>query len=331
MANFDGLPEVPRLRYTTLNNCINSQLLYLPNPGLEGNVVTLLNLMRGIHGNVSPGVILVILRACIDECSSHKDPDSPLLLFGNVSRLRKWSKFDKVWGQVLRKERVPYFHAKELMDSDGPFKGWSGDRKYNFCVELEQIIRDNIDFSFCTVLQRKDFLEYRNGSKELNSILDSDFGVSFKFGLHFMQMAIPHLLPAEKHDVYVVVENGHQNCGSIVPIHRKFMDQNKKAIFKSVTALPKTDCYGFQASDLSAFAALCQHERANMSVPVADLSGNDYVEKMKVFYDSKKREAPVYRLALNSQTLSMFRDYAILSKPKFKSRFSQYLSSVMEA
>src|SRR5579859_3557856 len=152
-------------------------------------------LILGLWGPLDPRAVIVMIRAYIDETDSHRDPEAPLILFGYGARYARLGGFDKAWGKALSKGPVPYCHAREILESDGPFSGWTNHKKVHFTNRLDRIIQRHFDFGFSTCLYREDFEFYRSGGRELNTILDSDYGVSFRVILGFMQNFVPKIFP----------------------------------------------------------------------------------------------------------------------------------------
>ena len=281
-------------------------------------------LLLGLYGNLREDVNVVMIRACIDEASSHwNDPKAPMLLYGTVSTVGAWSKFDPAWGKTLRKYEVPYAHAKELYHGEGPFKNWPDKRKLGFALRQDRIIKRRVEFCFCVSLDKKAFKEYRK-TTALSSILMSDYGVCIRIAYSFLQLGVPFLFKAKSHDVFVVIENGHPKSGSAVTIHKEMQAQVPGCLIKSVAFADKKDCYGLQASDSMAFATLLLEERSGApNVTILDTS--NLGDQIREF--AKDKKPPVFRLPVDDEILTELKDGAILSKRTFMKRFSEHLSS----
>jgi hypothetical protein len=277
-------------------------------------------LFLGPYGRLLEEISVVIVRACIDESSTHGDPKSPLLLYACVSRLSYWERFDKAWRKTLKQDSVSYVHAKDLLNTNGEFKGWKINRKVAFSQKLDNIIRKRIEFCFCTVLHKKDFEDYRKHI-ELNTLLESDYGVSFRLLLSFLLVAVPQIVPHPPHDIYLVVEDGHENSGAARELVKRIKKEIPDCPIRAVTYVNKYECSGTQAADMQALAALNLEEIGGrpdvVDIPRDDIKGSSLPQK-----------PPVYRLPLRGDILTDLRDQVILSRPKFRRRFRHLLSSV---
>jgi len=269
----------------------------------------------------------MLIRAYIDESSTHRDPNSPLILFGYGIRYGRLGAFESAWRKAIAKGPVEYAHAKELLDSDGPFEGWPQQKKFHFAKRLDKLVHKHFEFGFCTVLARDDFLQYRK-DKELNTMLDSDYGVSFRTCLSFLNLAVPALIPAKEHEVYVLAEDGHSNSGCVSELQRRMMHEVDNCIVRGVSLVKKKKCYGTQAADIHAFATL-QEERTGKitweDIGTGRVLPEEFSSKVEAF--SKVRKFPVFRLPITQEVLADLRDNVILSRGKFQKRFGHLLSS----
>ncbi len=266
---------------------------------------------------------MVMIRAYVDECSTHEDPNSPLLVYASVSPYRLWLELDKPWAKALKRDDVPYAHAKELVHREGPFAGWDLDRQLKFANRLDKLTRRYVSFCCCTVLKRSDFLEYRSKGKGLNTLLDSDYGVSMRVCFSFLQFAVPVLIQAKSYDVYTVIENGHKNAGSAVDLQRKMAKYVTGCLIRPPGYASKPECFGLQVSDMNAYATLLLEERGDPQY--AELDAENPSEWLEF---ARGKKPPVFRLPITGDILSDLRDNVILSKPKFQKRFGHLLSSL---
>jgi hypothetical protein len=79
--------------------------------------------------------------------------------------------------------------------------------------DIDKAMTKHIKFGFSTVLWQRDFAAYRDATKSgLNSLLYSDYGVSFRVILSFIHSHMTKIYddPA----VYVLYEMGHENEGA---------------------------------------------------------------------------------------------------------------------
>jgi len=64
----------------------------------------------------------MILRVFIDETSSHGDAAAPLMLSGCVSSMLRWSRFDKKWQSILKKNGLRYIRHHDILHGRGEFE-----------------------------------------------------------------------------------------------------------------------------------------------------------------------------------------------------------------
>ena len=57
-----------------------------------------------------------------------------------VGRLDQWKYFNRRWGKMLKRRGVEYYHTKKLKDTDGPFDGWSINKKMEIVNRANDII-----------------------------------------------------------------------------------------------------------------------------------------------------------------------------------------------
>ena len=291
-------------------------------PVCKDSAVPLGEILYGLYGDLAGNIVVVIVRACIDECSTHKnEPDAPMLLCGTVARVPRWQIFDRDWRKTLKKEGLSHLHTKDLISQSGEFDGWELGRCAALVDRCIKHINRSVDFSFCTILYKADFKSYRR-HKDLNTILESDYGVSFRLAISFLQVAVPQLIPGKGHRVYLVVEKGHPNCGCAKDLTTKLRNELPDCIIQSPVAyVHKDDSYGTQAADLMAYWALIKVERAG-DPDYSDLPMDKIKESSRT-----SKEPPFFRLPVKPEILTEIRDDAIRSKPKFMKRFGHFLSS----
>ena len=54
--------------------------------------------------------------------------------------LDQWKYFNRRWGKMLKRRGVEYYHTKKLKDTDGPFDGWSINKKMEIVNRANDII-----------------------------------------------------------------------------------------------------------------------------------------------------------------------------------------------
>jgi hypothetical protein len=74
------------------------------------------------------------------DASGHPDDRGRKIITvaGFVSTVKKWSRFDADWNQVLKSEGVSAFHMTDFASSGGEFSGWKKqtERRKSFTAKL---------------------------------------------------------------------------------------------------------------------------------------------------------------------------------------------------
>jgi hypothetical protein len=211
------------------------------------------------------------------------------------------------------------------MHQDGQCADMDAQKRVAIIEAAEKCIFAHIKFGFCTVLHQSDFENYKNtNSRALNSMLDSDYGVSFRITMGFLHSVLPMIMREPYPQVYILAEDGDSNSGAVYEIFKQYKKQfeGKERIIKSVLLVDKNQFPGTQASDIRAAGFLMQETEAGenkhyQDIP-ADFNGvSEWTEKNKL---------PWFRLPLNEGVLMDLRDGLILSSRSYSSRFGNLLS-----
>jgi hypothetical protein len=83
-----------------------------------------------LHARIHPATdeIMVCLRGYFDDSGKHDDPNlNAVSLAGYLGTVQAWENFEVLWGAVLSRFAIPYFHMKELIGRKGAFMGWKED------------------------------------------------------------------------------------------------------------------------------------------------------------------------------------------------------------
>jgi len=277
-----------------------------------------------LYGRLPRDAFTMIYRVCIDETSSHREPGTPLLLSGAVASVPNWDRFNVKWRRMLKKLGVSYMRAHELVRCKGEFDGASVEEQLAAGFAADAIIGQHVRFGFSTVLWPHDFATYRDDTGSgLNSILDSDFGVSFRVALSFLQFNVSLATGDKNPSVYVLVEDGHENSGAAAEVFRqyrkKFAPNN---VVKSVALVEKQECYGSQAADLRGFVYMVNERQGTPQYTETSREDERVVQKM-----FEEKNPAWIRLQISRGVLMDLRNSVILSRPKFQKRFGHLLEN----
>lgn len=101
--------------------------------------------------NHDPGRCWMAMYTCYyDASSTQLEKEKPLVVVGVLSTERRWLRFEREWGAVLKRFGVPYLHMKEFAHSVGPFAAFKGDepRRAEFLGALVKAMKRNINKAF---------------------------------------------------------------------------------------------------------------------------------------------------------------------------------------
>ena len=268
------------------------------------------------------------LRVFIDETSSHDDPSQPLMLTGCVSTLPKWDRLDRKWRTMLAEKGLDHLHWYDLLHGEGKLAGSKVEDRIHLVEQAEGYIFKYVTFGFCTVLSAADFATYRDAKgTSLTSLLDSDYGVSFRVAMGFMHSVLPMAVGGAYPSVYVLVEDGHENSGAANEIFRQYKKQyeGKERIVKQVTLVGKDEFPGTQAADIRGSGFLMQ-ELSAMEKHYQDITPDFKTVAEWNVQKKSENQLPWYRLPLKDGVLLDLRDGLILSKRNFAERYGSLLS-----
>src|SRR2546425_2577990 len=118
-------------------------------------------LLEAVHPNAIRNGVFMMVKSYWDE--SGINPDSPVcLIAGYFGGVNQWRIFDRQWKNILNREKVREFHAKEfwaLSDGQrvGQYAGWDDARATRFLDDLVDVARSVKIYPAGTTIVRKDW------------------------------------------------------------------------------------------------------------------------------------------------------------------------------
>lgn len=204
-----------------------------------------------------PGTIFVIVNVYIDESGTHGAPH--MIMAGYAAKLGAWNRFDEKWNKHLRRFGVPYFHARELNNLNGPYKGWRNEDIAPFAQKSAVIADAHAMFGFTVRLDGKDFREcYQEGKKPKKLALDSMWGLCFRASLKVALEAIKTEIDRSDLKINFIVESGHPNVGAACEILKQLKKLQIDGVSEhlgTVTCGEREDFPGLQAADGLAYGS----------------------------------------------------------------------------
>lgn len=274
-------------------------------------------LILGLYGHLPKETIVVSIpdiRAYVDEAATHGNPADPIILTCVASTLLKWRLFDRKWAALTRRAGVKRIHAHDF--SDIPVE-----KRLDAAKSVDRAIHDYVTFGVHTILWPKDFAAYREAAgSNLHTLLDSDYGLSFRFVLSFLHTATANLLGGES-QIYVLYEVGHKNCGSVGVIFSEYAKHFPDGPVRSVAPVRKGDFYGTEAADIRGSLILDVERSGTADVSNVDVTVGGNVAQLRTKY-----RVPWFRLELKPEMLTALKDHVILSRSRFTRLYGHLLS-----
>ena len=205
-----------------------------------------------------PEALFLILTAYLDESGTHGVSPVTVMsgLFGSA---RQWEQFECRIAKIQKLYGFKIYHGKEFKAHTGEFGDWTA-RKYSDLIDdLTDIAGNDLAHGVSITLNNDQYQrEYRAGPKPRKMILDSKYGLCFRFCLRNLIEEAWKRRPASKtrpHKVHIVLERGHPNLGDadrIFAAEKKRLLERGFDILGTITSEEKEDCYPLMISDFLA-------------------------------------------------------------------------------
>lgn len=108
-----------------------------------------------------PDGFVVMISVFIDESQRNKGEGPFLTVAGYVFEKDSAQRFNEEWGDVLKREGVPFFHMKDLVNCKSLYRGWDAvdedgeTRAIKFEKSLIEYIHRHSKFGFCVGVDEK--------------------------------------------------------------------------------------------------------------------------------------------------------------------------------
>ena len=270
----------------------------------------------------------MILTVYMDDSSIHKGARNTVM-GGYVGYSGAWLKFEKKWGRMLKKYNIPYFHAIEIYQRTGIFKGRSEEEKNQLFKKSEKISHAHSICGFVVVLSNELYEQnYKIVGKRPKgtAIPDSKYGMCFRMAMsaliHLTQWKL--IRKRGPHKLNVVLEAGHQNSGDAERIfHLMKSDKSLETVRQLLGVISfgeKEECYGVQSADGLAYTGhAIEEEQPNPELArhVPDETIWDQAAPIAERHrrESGRRAVPIYRLAFNNEQLKELQTHLFVKNP----------------
>lgn len=177
----------------------------------------------------------------------------PIVTLGGVfAHMDQWERVEPLIDEVMTRNGVRVFHAKQFHDTDAPFNGWSKLRKLSFTDEVFSVVKGA--FAGTAIGVDKDGLKV--GKAKQPGAFDRMSPIGVAFGTIMTRLIThPSVASAVKaHGVSFLLESGNKNTAEIEQyFHRMAKMDVFEGVLRSVTVIPKAHCRAIQLADFLVF------------------------------------------------------------------------------
>lgn len=216
------------------------------------------DLAEALFHRRAPWAYFMILTAYLDESGTH-GPSPLSVMAGHIADARQWRNYEKRMGALFRRYRVDVCHAIDVKRGDGPFAGWSVNKKLTFMDEIGVICND-LEYGFTAVLRAEDydaFYARRDRPKKVTQ--DTKYGILFRATFAgFIRLIGQNRNWAKHGKIHVVLESGHRNAQDAVRLYNLLYEKMSPRAQQSLGGISfktKADCLPLAAADHLAYAA----------------------------------------------------------------------------
>ena len=253
---------------------------------------------------VRPDRLYMAMKGFFDESGTH-GAESPVVIVGGfLATVEQWDAYERDLKVLLDDYGVKKFHAKELRQTKGDFKGWPRARKAKFNSRFLQMADEHLSCGISTVLSSDAYNTiYRSGTLIRTACPDSQYGLCVRAALWkalvFMQ--------DRKDDwpVSFIFEqgNGHEAEAARIFFEEKdvlladYKDLFGSLTFETKAALPLAIADSLSYAVFRKSAGYSQHPTIPDAAPIGESDPPYYVHKI-----------PLSRTIIDEGTLAVLRD-----------------------
>lgn len=184
---------------------------------------------------------------------SGKDPQNPITtIAGYVASETDWRAFEEAVEPIFQRYDVPVFHATDLHNTKGCFKGWSAIKKESFVAQICREMNDRIMLGVSMSALKGTYILRAAESERKRSVTPYTF--CFNVVNDWLLRDYRTGKAVWTHGLAYVVESGHENNAEA-----KISFQEIKALHHleetlgSMSFVEKSNCRAVQMADLLAF------------------------------------------------------------------------------
>jgi hypothetical protein len=251
---------------------------------------------------VRPDRLYMAMRGFFDESGTH-GADSPAVIVGGfIATVAQWDAYEFDLKALLDEYGVKKFHAKELRQTKGDFKGWPRAKKAKFNSRFLQMADQHLACGISTVLSSDAYNNiYRSGTLIRTARPDSQYGLCVRAALWKA-----FVLMQDRKDDWPLSFIFEQGNGHEAEAARIFFEEKDglgaddlfgSITFETKTALPLAVADSLSYAVFRKSAGYSQHPTIPDAAPVGESDPPYYVHKI-----------PLSRTIIDEVTLARLRD-----------------------
>lgn len=210
-----------------------------------------LGIRQLVPRSVRSGKWLAMLVCYLDD--SGKDPQNKITtIAGYVARDTAWETFEAAVEPIFTQAKVGVFHAMDLEDTDGDFKGWRVLRKQAFVARLCRVLSEHSILGVSMSAVKQTYAQRAKESDRKRTVTP----YSFCFGviIDWLLRDIRTGKAVWDEGLALILEAGHPNNGEAEEQFYAVRKLHKlDGVLRSISFVPKDNCRAVQMADLIAF------------------------------------------------------------------------------
>jgi len=268
-----------------------------------------------------PERLFVIFTAHIDESGTHGG--SPITVmaaaFGSA---KQWQRFEIEYAKMRKRHGFEIFHAKEWKDSDGEFKGWPRQKKYEFAIEFTNLIGNTLAASIVAHLKNDEYDKYYlTNDRPRKARWDTKYAICFRavLSLLFTEMGKRQ---HPKNQLHIIIERGAKNAGDAVRIFNWIKDEadsETSAAIPSISFADKKGCPPLAAADFLAY-----------SLNMFSVNRLKPEEQRRPMGASDELKGDIWNVVISPENLTELREQTLLTHAERMRRVKPILSVEQE-
>jgi hypothetical protein len=137
-----------------------------------------------LNWKVDPGHLYMPMKGYFDESGTHGAGSPALIVAGFLATVEQWDSYERALAALMAEYSVTKFHAKELRQRTGHFKGWPVPKQAQFTSRFLRLADEHLSCGLAAVLPSDSYRQiYRAGEAVRAGRLDSQYGLAVRVAL----------------------------------------------------------------------------------------------------------------------------------------------------